>query len=207
MIIKIADLILCYDSHSKCTQFAVTRLGKQNMILGYNWLRNHNPKIDWKTKDVKMSHCPKHCSTCCIETKCDIIAHKAKISHIYAYRARAFPSMIEELDNQDEATHVNVNETEEKVQGECLAFDDDPNFDADNIKIEEGDHIFMVMVHLVNPQHFICASSIVSGRLAEAFTKNSILKGFHKNFPTALHSYKDMFSEMAFNTLPHRTRM
>jgi hypothetical protein len=44
MIVKIADLILCYDSHSECTQFTVTCLGKQSMILEYNWLCNHNCK-------------------------------------------------------------------------------------------------------------------------------------------------------------------
>jgi hypothetical protein len=37
------------------------------------------------------------------------------------------------------------------VQDKSLALDNDLNFDADNIKIEEGDHIFMVMVHLVDP--------------------------------------------------------
>jgi hypothetical protein len=36
MIVKIADLILYYDNHSECTQFAVTHPGKQSMILGYN---------------------------------------------------------------------------------------------------------------------------------------------------------------------------
>jgi hypothetical protein len=39
--------------------------------------------------------------------------------------------MIEELYDQDEATHMNTNETEEEVQGECLAFDDNLEFDAD----------------------------------------------------------------------------
>jgi predicted aspartyl protease len=58
MIVEIADMILCYDGHSKRTQFVVTHLGKQSMILGYNWLRNHNPEINWQTKDVKMSRCP-----------------------------------------------------------------------------------------------------------------------------------------------------
>jgi hypothetical protein len=56
MIVEITDMILCYDGHSKCTQFAVNHLGKQSMILGYNWLHNHNPEI--KSKDVRMSHCP-----------------------------------------------------------------------------------------------------------------------------------------------------
>jgi hypothetical protein len=94
--------------------------------------------------------------------------------------------MIEELDDQDEATHVNANKTEEEVQGECTAFDDDLEFDADHIEIEEGDRIFMAMVHPVDPQHFVCASSMVSGRLAEASVKNSTPKGFHGIVPTAL---------------------
>jgi hypothetical protein len=32
MMVEIADMILHYDSHSECTQFTVTRLGKQSMI-------------------------------------------------------------------------------------------------------------------------------------------------------------------------------
>jgi hypothetical protein len=113
--------------------------------------------------------------------------------------------MIKELDDQDEATHANMNETEEEVQGECLAFDDNLKFDADHIGIEEGDCIFMVMVHPVDPQHFVCALSMVSRRLAEAFTKNSMPKGFHEIVPTALHSYEDVFSKTAFDTHPqHR---
>jgi hypothetical protein len=195
-------MILRYDGHSEHTQFAVTHLGKQSIILGYNWLCNHNPEINWQTKDVKMSHFPTQCSTCCVETKHEAITRKATISQINACGAGAFPSMIEELDDQDEATHVNTNETEEEVQGECPAFDDDLKFDADHIEIEEGDHVFMVMVHLVNPQHFICALSTVSGHLAEASTKDSMPKGFHEIVPTALHSYEDVFSETAFDTLP-----
>jgi hypothetical protein len=34
MITDIADVILCYEKHSERTQLAVTRLGKQSLILG-----------------------------------------------------------------------------------------------------------------------------------------------------------------------------
>jgi hypothetical protein len=45
----------------------------------------------------------------------------------------------------------------------------------------------------------------VSGRLAEAFAKNSKPKGFEDIVPTTLHEYADIFSETAFNSLPeHR---
>jgi hypothetical protein len=62
MITDITDVILRYENHSECTQLAVTRLGKQRMILGYNWLCNDNPEINWQTKDIKMSRCPQQCN-------------------------------------------------------------------------------------------------------------------------------------------------
>jgi hypothetical protein len=84
-------------------------------------------------------------------------------------------------------------------------FDNDFNSEVDNFTIEEGDRVFMAMVHLVDPHHFVCASSMVSGRLAEAFAKNSQPKGFEDIVPTSLHTYADVFSETAFDTLPeHR---
>jgi hypothetical protein len=74
IITDIADIILQYKNHSEHTQLAITCLRKQSLILGYNWLCNHNPEINWQTKDVKMSYCPLKCSTCRVEDK-----HKAKI--------------------------------------------------------------------------------------------------------------------------------
>jgi hypothetical protein len=73
-ITDIADIILRYENHSEHTQLAVTLLGKQSMILGYNWLHNHNPEINWQTKNIKMSRCPLQCSTCQVEDN-----HEVKI--------------------------------------------------------------------------------------------------------------------------------
>jgi hypothetical protein len=64
----------------------------------------------------------------------------------------------------------------------------------------------MAMVHPVNPHHFICASSMVSGCLAEAFAKNSKPKGFEDIVPTSLHTYANIFSETAFDSLPERRK-
>jgi hypothetical protein len=62
----------------------------------------------------------------------------------------------------------------------------------------------MTMVHPVDPQHFVCASSTVSGRLAEAFAQNSKPKGFEDIVLTTLHEYADVFSETTFDSLPER---
>jgi hypothetical protein len=70
-ICEIADDILRYNRHTEHTQFAITQLGKQSMILGFTWLHEHNPKINWQTKEVHMSHCPAHCNTCRLDAKCE----------------------------------------------------------------------------------------------------------------------------------------
>jgi hypothetical protein len=191
MITDIADIILRYENHLECTQLAVTCLGKQSLILGYNWLRNHNPEINWP-KDVKMSHCPVQCSTCRVEDKRDAKMQKSMTSKINTCQSGAFPMMVEE--DEDESPHVNADETDEEAQDTCTALDDDLDSDVDDITIEEGDRIFMTMVHPVDPHHFVHASSTVSGCLAKAFAKNSKLKDFHDIVPTSLHAYADVFT-------------
>ena len=54
----IVDVVLRYKDHAERAQFAITRLGGQKMILGHSWLREHNPEVDWKTGEVKMTRCP-----------------------------------------------------------------------------------------------------------------------------------------------------
>jgi hypothetical protein len=204
MITDITDVILRYENHSEHTQLAVTRLGKQSMILGYNWLCNHNPEINWQTKDVKMSWCPQQCTTCQVEDKREAKIRKSTTPQINACRAGAFPMMVEEVD-EDESSHMNTDETDEGAQDTCPAFDDNLDGEVNNFTIGEDDHVFMTMVHPVNPHHFVCASSTVSRHLAEAFAKNSKLKGFEDIVPTTLHEYVDIFSETAFDSLPeHR---
>jgi hypothetical protein len=204
MITDIADVILHYEKHSERTQLAVTRLGKQSLILGYNWLRNHNPEINWQTKDIKMSRCPVQCSTCRVEEKRDAKMQKSTTSQINACQSGAFPTMVEE--DEDESPHVNADETDEEAQDTCPALDDDLDSDVIDVTIEEGDRVFMTMVHPVDPQHFVRASSTVSGRLAEAFANNSKPEDFQDIVPTSLHAYADVFSETAFDSLPERCK-
>jgi len=61
LISKVVDVVLQYKTHSERMLLAIFRLGKQNLILGYDWLKDHNPKIDWKKGEVKMTRCPLQC--------------------------------------------------------------------------------------------------------------------------------------------------
>jgi hypothetical protein len=203
-IMDIADMILCYEQHSECTQLAVTCLGKQSLILGYNWLHNHNPEINWQTKDVKMSCCPLQCSTCRVEDKRDAKRQKSMTSQINACRSGAFPVMAKE--DEDESPHMDTDRTDEEAQDIGLAFEDDLDSEVNNFTMEEDDRIFMVMVHPVDLHHFVHASSMVSGRLAEVFAKSSKPKGFEDIVLTSLHTYADIFSETAFDSLPENRK-
>jgi len=55
------DILLRYKTHSKRMLLAVSGLGKQSLILGYNWLKDHNPKVDWEKGEVEMTRCPLRC--------------------------------------------------------------------------------------------------------------------------------------------------
>jgi len=63
-ISKVVDVILYYKTHSERTLLAVSSLRRQNMILGYTWLKDHNPEVNWQTGEVQTNQCPPRCEGC-----------------------------------------------------------------------------------------------------------------------------------------------
>ena len=57
-ISEVVNIVLCYKTHSKRMLLAVSGLRKQSLILGYDWLKDHNPRIDWEKGEVEMTRCP-----------------------------------------------------------------------------------------------------------------------------------------------------
>jgi len=57
-ISKVVDIVLHYKTHSKRMLLAISGLGKQSLILGYDWLKDHNPRIDWEKGEVEMTCYP-----------------------------------------------------------------------------------------------------------------------------------------------------
>ena len=51
-----------YKGHMERMRMDVCDLGKTEVILGMPWLVAHNPEINWKTGEVKMTRCPPLCS-------------------------------------------------------------------------------------------------------------------------------------------------
>ena len=50
-----------YKGHIERMRMDVYDLGKTNIILEMPWLQAHNPEINWKTGEVKMTRCPPLC--------------------------------------------------------------------------------------------------------------------------------------------------
>ena len=60
------DFVMEVQGHMEHAEFAVTGLGKKNLIVGESWLKAHNPEIDWQTGEIKFSRCW-FCLIHCIE--------------------------------------------------------------------------------------------------------------------------------------------
>jgi len=50
-----------YQEYRERTEIDVIRGQKWMVILGMPWLARHNPEIDWRTGEVKMTRCPEEC--------------------------------------------------------------------------------------------------------------------------------------------------
>jgi len=42
-------------------EVAITNIGQNKILLGTDWLREHNPSIDWGAKTIKFDCCPPYC--------------------------------------------------------------------------------------------------------------------------------------------------
>ena len=55
------EVNIYYQGHRERTEIDVIGEQKWTVILGMSWLACHNPKIDWRTGEVKMMRCPEEC--------------------------------------------------------------------------------------------------------------------------------------------------
>ena len=55
------EVDIYYQGHRERTKINVIGGKKWTVILEMLWLAHHNPEIDWRTGEVKMTRCPKEC--------------------------------------------------------------------------------------------------------------------------------------------------
>jgi hypothetical protein len=57
------ELRMTIGPHTNKQQFFVSNLGKAKMFIGYDWIRDHNPIIDWRKHKIVFSQCPPECNS------------------------------------------------------------------------------------------------------------------------------------------------
>jgi len=55
------ELNIYYQGHRERMEIDVISGQKWTVILGMPWLAYHNPEINWRTGEVKMTRCPEKC--------------------------------------------------------------------------------------------------------------------------------------------------
>ena len=62
--VSITDYVflrLSVGDHMEQLEFAVADLGTHDLFIGHEWLKLHNPNINWKTSEIRFDRCPKEC--------------------------------------------------------------------------------------------------------------------------------------------------
>src|SRR5436190_9819246 len=133
----------------------MTSLGKQNFIIGYTWLKEHNPEVNWETGEVKMTCCKpsSHCTGCKKELHEEKKASLKEEAKVNACRAGPSPSLTPEES--------------------CPEDSDDPEPSDLPFDLEEGDRVWVSGLLPDDAEEHINATSTISQRLAEGFKRTS----------------------------------
>jgi len=116
-ISKVVDVVLRYKTHSERTLLAISNLGKQSMILGYTWLKDHNPEVNWQTREVQINRCPPQCEGCRAIRKERALRRKMEARAVNVCRSGPPPEYVE--DSEEDKTPLRICEVEYK-QGDRL---------------------------------------------------------------------------------------
>jgi hypothetical protein len=112
----------------------VTQLGKQSMILGFTWLKKHNPKIDFQTQLVKMSRClPQCCVGCWTERRDKWKAKKEDTQWINACHTGLLPAFVEDVDDEDDEPQLDPESTQRNNSKKAIGFGPLDSFQNPNI--------------------------------------------------------------------------
>jgi len=101
-ITEVIDVVLRYKTYSERMLLAVSGLGKQSLILGYDWLRDHNPKIDWEKGEVEMTRCPLRCERGHALQKEQTRQKRAELRALRSCHDRPIPLLQEESESEEE---------------------------------------------------------------------------------------------------------
>jgi hypothetical protein len=144
------------------------------MILGYPWLRNHNPEVNWQMQEVTLSRCPAQCHTC----RANVHEERREAAQIHACHMGPLPERVEEEEEEPESVNF----------GPLL----DP-----------GEHLFATISTPTVPTEVIAAATTTAQQLAEKALHSVPVKE-KKLIPPYLRDFEDVFAKESFDSLPEQ---
>jgi len=176
-ISEVVDVILCYKTYSERMLLAVSNLGKQSMILGYTWLKNHNPEVNWQTGEVQMNRCPPQYEGCHTIRKERASQRKMEARAINVCRSRPSPEYAE--DSEEDKTPLWICEVE----------------------YEQGDRLFMMRILPEPAVEDLCTTSTISQKLAEGARQASETRKGLLTLPDCVKGFESVFAKEDFDIL------
>jgi len=180
-ISEVVDVVLRYKTHSERMLLAVSRLGKQNLILSYDWLKDHNPKIDWEKREVEITCCPLRCEGGRALRKEQTHQKRTELRALRLCRDRPTPLFQEELELEEP----------EETPPQLYA----PNW-------EPGDRLFLTCLLPELTQTDLRAMATTSQRLAEGARRSKETQAATTLLPTYVTEFQSVFTKEDFDILP-----
>jgi len=177
-ISEVVDIVLHYKTHSERMLLAVSGLGKQSLILGYDWLKDHNPRIDWEKGEVEMTRCPLRCKGRRALRKEQTCQKRIELRALRSCRDGPTPLLQEESESEEEPPQTHH-----------------PSW-------EFGDRLFLTRLLPEPDQVDLRATTTMSQRLAEGARRSAEAQTTTTPLPTYVTEFRSMFAKEDFNILP-----
>ena len=181
-ISEVVDVLFYYKTHSERMLLAVSGLRKQSLILGYNWLKDYNSKIDWEKKKVKMTCCPLRCKRGHALWKEQTCQKKTELWALQLCHDRSIPLLQEELELE-----------EASLQMYC------PDW-------ELGDRLFLTCLFLELTEVNLQATAATSQRLMEGARHSKKTQATTTLLSTYVTKFQSMFAKKDFDILPEHCK-
>ena len=193
-ITDVAILELEIGAHREKVVFTVTDIGMEDIIIGLDWLRKHNPEVDWDQGTLKLSRCPASCRPCFEgQLPAQTDTRDTGVRPTARQRTRRVRKVKEV--GKIRAT-VMVEEDLEPATPSSIPVEWDNSEDALLYSWEQGHALSNA------PQLFAMAGYTYSQQLAEQEYQKKEVRPVEQIVPERYHQYLRVFSKDASERLP-----
>jgi hypothetical protein len=62
-ITEYVEMRMIVQDHIERIRLAVSNIGRNEVFIGHEWLRKHNPSVDWRNSTIIFDRCPRECGS------------------------------------------------------------------------------------------------------------------------------------------------